>query len=301
MKMNTIKIMLVIGIVLVLLTPILYNYAENKWKSALYDYPSEMEVEYYLQPGGIHQLVIPAGDSVYPIIASKDRTYSSDPSLEIKITSVKLNSNSETINIKVMGYSEYQSYLGGNAPVSTFSQNDVYTIDTGVYLPYSGSASSPWYIVLTNNNGFDVQVNDFVVQYANAEVYKDYIAGQELMDFWLPIYNLSFYCEIGFVIYNLIVVGLYFDQRKKIKNIETTEAMKKYPSETEAIPPPPPTSAYTELPPQDYSPSPPKILSSPQPPTDVSDRLRKITELKDNGLITDDEFKAKKEEILRNL
>ena len=65
-----------------------------------------------------------------------------------------------------------------------------------------------------------------------------------------------------------------------------------------------PVGQYTTPPPP---PEPPKSEAPPHPPppstgqADVSDRWGKLTELKEKGLITEEEFQVKKEELLKEL
>ena len=60
------------------------------------------------------------------------------------------------------------------------------------------------------------------------------------------------------------------------------------------LPPPPPYQTTGQYPP----PPPPPESQTPPPQTDLSERLSKLTELKDKGLITEEEFQIKKEELL---
>jgi len=62
-----------------------------------------------------------------------------------------------------------------------------------------------------------------------------------------------------------------------------------------------PPQAYPEPAPPQWSPPIPPVSAQGHQDSDVAARLRKLDELRDSGLLTDDEFEAKKAELLREL
>lgn len=78
--------------------------------------------------------------------------------------------------------------------------------------------------------------------------------------------------------------------RKRLKG-KVSEAVKRYPT-----PAPPPVDFSPRPVPTGATPAAPATLSG-----DVADRLRKLDELRDSGLLTEEEFAAKKTELLKEL
>jgi hypothetical protein len=95
--------------------------------------------------------------------------------------------------------------------------------------------------------------------------------------------------------------------RKRLKG-KVSDAVKRYPKPappqwTVPIPPArPPTATTTPAPPQWTVPIPPASPPAPGGQAgNVAHRLRKLDELRDSGLLTEEEFEAKKTELLKEL